>query len=74
MGAIGEFERSLIKERQREGILLAKERGVYKGRQKKLSPEQVRAIKEKLKTMKKTDIAREFNISRQCLYNYIHSL
>ena len=32
MGAFAEFERSLIKERQREGISLAKKRGVYKGR------------------------------------------
>ncbi|MFX3624014.1 MAG: recombinase family protein [Ectobacillus sp.] len=32
---IAEFELSLIKERQREGIALAKERGVYKGRPKK---------------------------------------
>ena len=31
MGAFAEFERSLIRERQREGIALAKKRGVYKG-------------------------------------------
>ena len=32
MGAFSEFERSLIKERQREGIALAKKAGVcYKG-------------------------------------------
>lgn len=32
MGAVAEFERNLIRERQREGIELAKKRGVYKGR------------------------------------------
>ena len=32
MGAFAEFERSLIRERQREGIALAKQRGAYKGR------------------------------------------
>jgi len=32
MGAFAEFERALIKERQREGIELAKKRGVYKER------------------------------------------
>lgn len=32
MGAVAEFERSLIRERQQEGIDLAKKRGVYKGR------------------------------------------
>src|SRR2546428_10856239 len=37
MGAFAEFERSLIRERQREGIALAKQRGAYKGRKKALS-------------------------------------
>ena len=32
MGAFAEFERSLIRERQREGIALAKQKGVYAGR------------------------------------------
>lgn len=32
MGAFFEFERSLIRERRREGIALAKQRGAYKGR------------------------------------------
>jgi DNA invertase Pin-like site-specific DNA recombinase len=36
MGAFAEFERSLIRERQLEGIALAKERGAYKERSKKL--------------------------------------
>ena len=34
MGAFTEFERELIKERQMEGIELAKKRGVYKGRKR----------------------------------------
>ena len=32
MGAFAEFERTLIKERQCEGIALAKQRGAYQGR------------------------------------------
>jgi hypothetical protein len=40
MGAFAEFERSLIRQRQREGIALAKHRGAYKGRKKSLTPEQ----------------------------------
>ena len=40
MGAFAEFERALIRERQREGIALAKQRGAYRGRKKLLSPEQ----------------------------------
>ena len=39
MGAFAEFERSLIKERQWEGIALARQRGAYKGRKKTLAPE-----------------------------------
>ncbi len=34
MGAFAEFERALIKERQREGIALAKQRGAYRGRKR----------------------------------------
>ena len=39
MGAFAEFERALLKERQREGIALAKKRGVYKGRKRALDQE-----------------------------------
>lgn len=34
MGAFAEFERALIRERQREGIALAKRRGAYRGRKR----------------------------------------
>ena len=40
MGAFAEFERALIRERQREGITLARRNGVYKGRRKALTMEQ----------------------------------
>jgi DNA invertase Pin-like site-specific DNA recombinase len=45
MGAFAEFERALIKERQREGIALAKQRGVYTGRKRALSPAQVAELR-----------------------------
>jgi DNA invertase Pin-like site-specific DNA recombinase len=32
LGAVAQFERDLIRERQREGIALAKQRGAYTGR------------------------------------------
>ena len=41
LGAVAQFERDLIRERQREGIALAKQRGAYRGRQKTLSPDRV---------------------------------
>jgi DNA invertase Pin-like site-specific DNA recombinase len=40
LAAFGEFERGLIRGRQREGIAIAKSKGVYKGRKKALSTEQ----------------------------------
>ncbi|MFI7885384.1 recombinase family protein [Pseudomonas juntendi] len=43
MGAVAQFERAMIKERQREGIAKAKERGVYKGRTKTVDDAAIRA-------------------------------
>jgi DNA invertase Pin-like site-specific DNA recombinase len=45
MGAFAEFERELLRERQREGIALAKQRGVYRGSRKKLSSEMVEELR-----------------------------
>lgn len=69
MGAFAEFERSLIRERQREGIALAKKRGAYKGRKPSLSTEQIEKIKEMIALgIPKTKVAKEFAVSRQTLY------
>lgn len=74
MGAFAEFERSLLKERQREGIALAKQRGVYQGRKKALSDKDVIALKERADSgEKKASLAREFGISRETLYQYLRS-
>ena len=72
MGAFAEFERALIRERQLEGIAIAKKKGVYKGRKKALSSHQLEELKTKLTNGEsKTQIAREFNISRETLYQYL---
>lgn len=72
MGAFAEFERSWNKERQREGIELAKKRGVYKGRKPALSSEQILKIKELDKMgVAKSKIAREFNVTRQTIYSVL---
>lgn len=74
MGAFAEFERALIRERQREGIALAKQRGVYRGRKKSLSPEQVSALKQRVAAgERKAGLAREFGISRETLYQYLRA-
>ncbi|KTD62384.1 recombinase family protein [Legionella shakespearei] len=72
MGAFAEFERSLIKERQREGISLAKKRGVYKGRKRSLSSDEINILKRRVvQGDTKTKIAQDFGISRETLYQYL---
>lgn len=72
MGAVAEFERSLILERQREGIAIAKAEGRYKGRKPKLTAEQVDQIRARSKTGEnRTMLAREFGISRDTLYQHL---
>jgi DNA invertase Pin-like site-specific DNA recombinase len=72
MGAFAEFERALIHERQKEGIALAKLRGVYRGRKKALSPEQVAELRQRAAAGEnKAGLARKFNISRETLYQYL---
>ncbi len=72
MGAFAEFERSLIKERQREGIALARRKGVYKGRKRVLSPNQVLDLHQRVAAgVKKSEVAKELGISRETLYQYL---
>ena len=72
MGAFAEFERSLIKERQREGIAIAKAKGdVYRGRVPSLTPDTADALRSRIAAGEpKAKLAREFGISRATLYNY----
>ena len=72
LAAFGEFERELIRERQREGIAIAKAKGVYKGRKRALTPEQVKEVLEQAYAgLPKTDLARAYGISRETLYQYL---
>ena len=72
MGAFAEFERALIGERQREGIALAKGRGVYRGRKKALVENQVIELRRRVNAGEpKATLAREFGISRETLYQYL---
>jgi DNA invertase Pin-like site-specific DNA recombinase len=72
MGAFAEFERELIRERQREGIALAKQRGAYQGRKKVLSPDQVTILRQRVAVgEQKAKIARDIGISRETLYQYL---
>ena len=74
MGAFAEFERSLIKERQREGIAIAKAKGMYTGRKPTLSNDQAAKLmaRDKANGQKnRAALAREFGISRETLYQYL---
>jgi DNA invertase Pin-like site-specific DNA recombinase len=71
MGAFAEFERSLLRERQREGIAIAKKAGVYKGRKPSLTAQRVVELHARISAgEKKAALAREFGISRETLYQY----
>lgn len=74
LGAVAEYERTLIRERQREGIAKAKQRGVYKGRKRKLTdPAQIQQIVAEANALgaNKTHIAQRHGLSRQTLYKYL---
>lgn len=74
LGAVAEFERSIILERQREGIQIAKGEGKYKGRKPSLNPERVLELLSRIaKGEKKTVLAREFGVSRETIYSYFRT-
>ena len=73
IGAINEFERQNILERQAEGIAIAKAKGVYKGRQ----PKEVKNFDRYYKMYQdreiesKAALARKLHVSRPTLYRLI---
>lgn len=72
LGSVAEFERSIIRERQAEGIAKAKARGVYKGRAKVLNEEQVAQAREWVGAgIPKAEVARRLGIGRTTLYKYL---
>ena len=74
LGAFAQFERALIRERQREGIALAKKEGRPLGRPSALSAEKEAELKARaVKGEEKKALAFEFGISRQTLYRILAS-
>ena len=72
LASIADFERAKMKERQAEGIAIAKAKGKYK-QQPKLNEtdlEQIHALLELGKS--KSEIARQFQVSRQTVYNALN--
>lgn len=72
LGAVAQFERSLILERQREGIAIAKTQGVYKGRKASLDAVQVAQLKVLIDGgMPKAQAALKLGVSRATVYAYL---
>lgn len=68
LGAVAEFERSLIRERQAEGIAQARARGVYRGRSRSLSPHQVEEARQRVAAgVPLSRVAREAGVSRSVM-------
>jgi DNA invertase Pin-like site-specific DNA recombinase len=71
-GAFAEFERSLIHERQREGIALAKQRGAYRGRKRTLTPERAAELVQRAANgIPKSVLGSDYGISREMVYQYL---
>ncbi len=72
IGAVAQFEREIIKERQREGIAKAQANGTHCGRKAKLTRDQIDEIKKRVNIgEEKKALATEFGVSRQTLYRII---
>lgn len=74
VGAFAEFERSMIKRRQAEGLALAKARSVYKGRQRSGTDAQIEEIRSKMEMEMGVPLslaARKVGISRTTAYRYL---
>jgi DNA invertase Pin-like site-specific DNA recombinase len=72
LGAVAQFERSLLRERQREGIEKAKAKGKYRGRRPSLTDQDIAHLRSRVESgVSKAAVAREFKITRQTLYSYL---
>ena len=71
-GAFAEFERTLIRERQREGIAIAKSKGVILGQPPKVTKNKREEIRKRVTQGEKIPaLAVEYGVSRGTIYNYI---
>jgi DNA invertase Pin-like site-specific DNA recombinase len=74
MGAFAEFERALIRERQREGIEKAKASGKHLGRSRSLSDDQVDAIRARKACGEPVvRLAKSYGVSRQTIYDALRT-
>ena len=69
LGVFAELETNLRKERQNEGILRAKQKGVYKGRKSSIDASKIKELKDS--GMGATKIAKEMDIHRDSVYRVL---
>lgn len=75
LGSVAEFERSMIRSRQEEGIALAKAKGIYKGSKKKLGEKVVEELRLK-KARGELNISQEakvLGVTRQTIYSALNA-
>jgi DNA invertase Pin-like site-specific DNA recombinase len=69
---MAEFERSFIRDRQREGVAIAKNKGLYGWRKKSLNNTHTNELKKMISEgARKSSVARSFNITRETFYKYM---
>ena len=73
LGSIAQFEREMMLERQREGILKAKKQGKYKGRKPTARILEAEILSLNQRGVRKRDIALQLNISERSVYRILSS-
>ena len=72
LSVFSEFETNLRKERQMDGIKIAKEQGKFKGRVAKIDANQIKKLKSE--GLGATAIAKQMNIDRTSVYRVLKSI
>ena len=71
IGAVGQFEREMMLERQREGIVKAKAQGRYKGRVPTARRQAAEIIRLKTEGVRPSEIATRLGIGRASVYRVL---
>ena len=74
LGAVAQFERKIMLERQREGIAKAKAEGKYKGRKATAQAKASKVIEMKKDGVSPTEIAKELEIGRASVYRILKAV
>lgn len=74
-GSFAEFERNIMKERQMEGIKIAKEKGLYAGRKPMIEKDKVKELQERHSLgITKSRLAKDYGMSKVTLYKYLRMI